>query len=215
MAMAAVDNTGYGTPIDAIQLGTGWNPDANTLQIYSYKLMNADGSIPAERMAATLSGYATTGAVADKVSTNHVGDVAITGNVSATSFIGDGSQLSGVSGGVEFPELIIYSSRATTSIPFTKDYKYYQVVITNTTDVSFDYSGIGDFTGSVLEFQIRLVLTNPLVDAVTIPADGVAGIKYVGDIDISATVNNTVQHLGMLMYSTNNMLLSHWFFDEP
>ncbi len=63
-AMAALDNTGYGTPIDAIQLGTGWNPDANTLQIYGYKLMNADGSIPAERMATTLSGYATTGAVA-------------------------------------------------------------------------------------------------------------------------------------------------------
>jgi hypothetical protein len=173
-------------------------------------------------MAATLSGYATTGAVAavqaevaGKVSTNHVGDVVVTGNVSATSFIGDGSQLSGVSGGVAFPELIIYSPGATTSIPFTKDYKYYQVVITNTTDVSFDYSGIGDFTGSVLEYQIRLTLVNPLVDAVTIPAEGVAGIKYVGDIDITATISNTVQHLGMLMYSTNNVLLSHWFFDEP
>ena len=58
MAMAALDNTGYGTAIDAIQLGTGWNPDPNTLQIYGYKLMNADGSIPAERMAATLSAYA-------------------------------------------------------------------------------------------------------------------------------------------------------------
>ena len=85
----------------------------------------------------------------------------------------------------------------------------------NTTDISFDYSGLGDFTGSVLEFQIRLVLANPLADAVTIPADGVDGVKYVGDIDISATQANTVQHLGMLMYSTNNVLISHWFFDEP
>lgn len=63
-AIAALDETGHDQPIDAIQLGTGWNPDANTMQVYSYKLMNADGSIPAERMATTLSGYATTGAVA-------------------------------------------------------------------------------------------------------------------------------------------------------
>jgi hypothetical protein len=150
-----------------------------------------------------LAGYANTN-----------GSIYVVGNVTATSFIGDGSQLSGVSGGVEFPELTIYSSGATTSIPFTKDYKYYNVVVTNSTDVSFDYSGIGDFTGSVLEFQIRLTLVNP-ADAVTIPADGIDGIKYVGDIDISATQNNTVQHLGMMMYSTNKVLLSHWFFDEP
>jgi len=152
--------------------------------------------------------------VGDKVSTNHVGDVTITGDVSATSFIGDGSQLSGVSGGVEFPELVVGSSPTTTTIPFTKDYKYYKVVATNTTDIVFDYSGIGDFTGSVLEFQLRVLLVSPLTTAVTIPAEG-AGLKYVGDVDISATVDNTVQHLGMLMYSTNNVLMSHWYYEEP
>jgi len=37
--------------IDAIQLGTGTNQTPNSLQVYSYVLMNADGSIPAERTA--------------------------------------------------------------------------------------------------------------------------------------------------------------------
>ena len=79
--------------------------------------------------------------VGDKVSTNHVGDVTITGDVSATSFIGDGSQLSGVSGGVEFPELVVGSSPTTTTIPFTKDYKYYKVVVTNTIPLSDNAKG--------------------------------------------------------------------------
>ena len=44
-----VDSDGNG--IDAIQLGIGTNPKAKTLQVYDYTLMNADGSIPAERLS--------------------------------------------------------------------------------------------------------------------------------------------------------------------
>lgn len=36
--------------IDAIQLGTGTNTKANTLQVYSYTLMNSNGTIPSERL---------------------------------------------------------------------------------------------------------------------------------------------------------------------
>ena len=39
-----------GTAIDAIQLGTGTNEKEKTLQIYDYTLMNADGSVPNQRM---------------------------------------------------------------------------------------------------------------------------------------------------------------------
>ena len=38
------------TPINAIQLGTGTNSNAKTLQIYNYQLMDANGNIPAERL---------------------------------------------------------------------------------------------------------------------------------------------------------------------
>lgn len=38
--------------IDAVQLGEGTNQEEKTLQVYNYKLMNADGTIPAERMDA-------------------------------------------------------------------------------------------------------------------------------------------------------------------
>ena len=44
-----------GDPIDAIQLGTGTNSIAQTLQIYNYLLMNADGTIPVERMASKIA----------------------------------------------------------------------------------------------------------------------------------------------------------------
>ena len=37
-------------PIDAIQLGTGTNPNEKTLQIYDYQLMDADGHIPNDRI---------------------------------------------------------------------------------------------------------------------------------------------------------------------
>lgn len=43
-------NLEYDFPIDAIQLGTGTNSEAKTLQIYSYTLLNADGTIPDERI---------------------------------------------------------------------------------------------------------------------------------------------------------------------
>lgn len=39
-----------GTPIDAIQLGSGTNEDEKTLQVYDYKLMDAEGNIPSDRL---------------------------------------------------------------------------------------------------------------------------------------------------------------------
>ena len=39
------------SPIDAVQLGTGTNGTPKTLQAYNYGLMNADGTIPIERVA--------------------------------------------------------------------------------------------------------------------------------------------------------------------
>lgn len=45
----AVDSDYNG--IDAIQLGTGTNSTAKTLQVYDYQLMDANGNIPAERLA--------------------------------------------------------------------------------------------------------------------------------------------------------------------
>jgi len=47
----AIDGT---TAIDAIQLGAGTNATANTLQIYGNRLLNADGSIPPERVTRPL-----------------------------------------------------------------------------------------------------------------------------------------------------------------
>lgn len=38
-------------PIDAIQLGSGTNSTERTLQVYDYQLMDANGNIPAERLA--------------------------------------------------------------------------------------------------------------------------------------------------------------------
>ena len=43
-------DTVSGRPIDAIQLGTGTNPNEKTLQIYDYQLLDAGGHIPNERM---------------------------------------------------------------------------------------------------------------------------------------------------------------------
>ena len=51
-AMTSEDGT-PGTLIDAIQLGTGNNSEAKTLKVYDYTMMNADGTIPAERMPNT------------------------------------------------------------------------------------------------------------------------------------------------------------------
>lgn len=44
----AVDSDGNG--IDAIQLGTGTNSTAKTLQVYKYQLMNANGYVPSARL---------------------------------------------------------------------------------------------------------------------------------------------------------------------
>lgn len=40
--------------VDAIQLGTGNNPNEKTLQVYDYTMMNADGSIPMDRLPSLL-----------------------------------------------------------------------------------------------------------------------------------------------------------------
>jgi hypothetical protein len=49
-AFATTDGTYDGEGIDAIQLGTGGNTEPFSLQIYSHKLMHADGTIPVERL---------------------------------------------------------------------------------------------------------------------------------------------------------------------
>lgn len=43
------------TYIDAIQLGTGENNVVKTFQVYNYRLMNADGTIPDDRMTSKVS----------------------------------------------------------------------------------------------------------------------------------------------------------------
>ena len=45
--------------IDAIQLGTGTNSVAKTLQVYEYQLMDANGNIPKERLMDNLNSYYT------------------------------------------------------------------------------------------------------------------------------------------------------------
>ena len=49
-ARTAADGTDE-HPIDAVQLGTGTNSTEKTLQVYNYTLMNADGTIPSERLS--------------------------------------------------------------------------------------------------------------------------------------------------------------------
>ena len=44
--------------IDAIQLGTGTNSVAKTLQVYEYQLMDANGNIPSERLKTSNGGFA-------------------------------------------------------------------------------------------------------------------------------------------------------------
>lgn len=58
--------------IDAIQLGSGTNSEAGSLQVYSYKLMDADGKIPAERMTDTVG---TLTDLATNTKTNLVGAI--------------------------------------------------------------------------------------------------------------------------------------------
>ena len=47
---AKVEDTEDG-PVDAIQLGTGTNNHAKTLQVYNYQLMDAEGHVPIDRLA--------------------------------------------------------------------------------------------------------------------------------------------------------------------
>ena len=48
---ARVTNDENDVPIDAIQLGTGTNSNPKTMQVYDYTMMDADGTIPEERLA--------------------------------------------------------------------------------------------------------------------------------------------------------------------
>ena len=48
---------GSGVYIDAIQLGTGTNPNEKTLQVYDYQLLGADGEIPVERLPKPSGSY--------------------------------------------------------------------------------------------------------------------------------------------------------------
>ena len=47
---------GDGNVIDAVQLGTGTNPNAKTLQVYNYQMMDANGKIPAGRLPEGVGG---------------------------------------------------------------------------------------------------------------------------------------------------------------
>ena len=51
LAYATDTGTDQGTGIDAIQLGSGGNTNAGTLQVYTYQLMSANGRIPFARLS--------------------------------------------------------------------------------------------------------------------------------------------------------------------
>ena len=82
-----------GDRIDAIQLGTGTNYTARTLQVYDYQLMDADGNIPSERLKTSNGGFAA-GNGASATSGGAVGS-----NASATSGGAVGHNASATSGG--------------------------------------------------------------------------------------------------------------------
>ena len=50
-----------GTLIDAVQLGSGTNTLEKTMQVYNYRLMNANGKIPSERLPVASGSYVGTG----------------------------------------------------------------------------------------------------------------------------------------------------------
>ena len=56
-ASALVSQDSSNNYIDAIQLGTGTNSNPKTLQIYDYKLMDANGVVPSERLPQSSQGY--------------------------------------------------------------------------------------------------------------------------------------------------------------
>ncbi len=53
-----------GAVVDAIQLGEGTNENENTLQVYDYQLLDADGQIPPERFMGTSNTISGDGAIA-------------------------------------------------------------------------------------------------------------------------------------------------------
>lgn len=55
--IAKVKTLNDGSYINAIQLGAGTNENERTLQVYDYKLMDANGVIPAERLPQSSQGY--------------------------------------------------------------------------------------------------------------------------------------------------------------
>lgn len=77
-----VDSSNNG--IDAIQLGTGTNNTAKTMQVYNYQLMNASGKIPADRLSSHAS-TATTYGVGNSSSYGHLKLSASTSSTSGTS----------------------------------------------------------------------------------------------------------------------------------
>ena len=178
-AMAALDNTGNGTPIDAIQLGTGWNPDANTLQIYDHKLLNADGSIPAERMATTLSGYATTGAVAAEIE-------------AATS-----PKMTMVPTGTT-----VISTDTTVQVVPTRG--IYNLHVQGDSDISFDLSSI-DITNNVARWETWIKVFAP---GMTVGLPSTNAVQYLETPDLTTTTANELMQISWQawMDGTNLMM---------
>lgn len=85
-------------PIDAIQLGTGTNSTAKTLQVYDYQLMDADGNIPLARMSDNLpnikkNSASTTG---DIIGTHLTVGTRASGTIGSRSFVsGSNNKASG------------------------------------------------------------------------------------------------------------------------
>ena len=74
-----------GDGINAIQLGTGTNSAAKTLQVYEYQLMDIDGNIPSERLKTSDGGFAAAGGSLLEPSRNNQHGVAIGKDSTATA----------------------------------------------------------------------------------------------------------------------------------
>ena len=79
------DSSGDG--IDAIQLGTGTNSTAKTLQVYDYQLMTADGNIPSDRLKNSNGGFA----AGDGASTTFGGAVGLGASAASGGAVGNGA----------------------------------------------------------------------------------------------------------------------------
>lgn len=89
-----------GAAIDAIQLGTGTNTTAKSLQVYDYQLLNASGKIPKERISALPAALTFTGAA----NATYDGSGAVTVNIPT-----------GGSGGSGLPQLTFTTRAAVTA----------------------------------------------------------------------------------------------------